>query len=294
MEEANASLIRVHDTPLFKLIEATWIKYDSEISSINIDNDDVLRYVLWCLDGLKDNEGNQVFHKKNMRSSLFKLVRDKNRLTGNNDDLNLVVDAFMAYCLVCLNWAQTEDWVTFMSLYNETFSLIDIKHQKKIETLKNQINEEVFSLDLCKEMKSWIVEYLTNDIFYTKEDAEWYDVEQYIPQDAITGCNVVRNFELTPKEWVDRYHKDIDTIYKENKDALEKHVIKLRDKYTKELSEHKDPKERWRTQFLRKQIYHPEKAWLIGVYSLSKDAIISLFSDDKFSDNIISKAKKEK
>lgn len=110
MADTNLRIRRALDSPLFKLIEETWIDYDSGISSFTVGEADVLRFTLWCVEGLKDNTGNRKRHEEKLRALLFKQIRRSYGTNSQPEELNLLADIIMAYTLECLEWAQTADW----------------------------------------------------------------------------------------------------------------------------------------------------------------------------------------
>lgn len=171
MADANPNRSRQLDSPLFRLIEQTWIDYDSAISSFSFGEENVLRYTLWCVEGLKDNEGDRARHAVKLRALLFQQLR--NGTKGQPEELNLLADIIMAYTLECLEWAQTADWTTFMALYDMVYDSVGSQHKESILKYKKNFNDKVFEMNLCASFKSWIVDYLTNDEFNTDEDAEW-------------------------------------------------------------------------------------------------------------------------
>lgn len=173
MADTNARIKRALDSPLFKLIKETWIDYDSRISFFTVGEEDVLRFTLWCVEGLKDNTGNRKRHTDKLRALLFKQIRQEYVTHCQPEELNLLADVIMAYTMECLEWAQTADWTTFMQLNDEVLDSIDMKDKTSILGYKNTINTKVFEMNLCTEFKEWISDHLTNDVFWTEEDAEW-------------------------------------------------------------------------------------------------------------------------
>lgn len=172
MADTSQSRRRAFDCPLYKLIKETWIDYDSGISSFSISEEDVLCFTLWCVEGLKDNTGDRKRHGEKQRALLFKQIRNRYGPNGQPEELNLLADIIMAYTLECLEWAQTADWTTFMSVYDEAYNSIS-PNKDSILGYKKAFNAKVFEMALCSSFKEWIVDHLTNDVFLTEEDAKW-------------------------------------------------------------------------------------------------------------------------
>lgn len=172
MADTNERKRRALDSPLFKLIEETWIDYDSRITSFSISEEDVFRYTLWCIEGLKDNTGNRKRHGDKLRSLLFQQLRKRYGNKSLPEELNLLADIIVAYTLECLEWAQTADWTAFMTVYDEVRKSV-ITNEESILSCKKALNNKVFEMDLCTSFKQWIEDHLTNDVFLTEEDAEW-------------------------------------------------------------------------------------------------------------------------
>lgn len=185
MADTNERIRRALESPLFKLIEETWIDYDSGISSFNVSDEDVLRYTLWCVEGLKDNTGDRKRHEEKLRPLLFMQIRKRYGSQGQPEELNLLTNIIMAYTLECLEWAQTADWTTFMQVYDKVLDSIYAKDDASILSYKKAFNDKVVKKNLCTEFKEWIADHLTNDEFWTEEDGEW---AEFIPQ---TKVNVV-------------------------------------------------------------------------------------------------------
>lgn len=173
MADTNERIRRALDCPLFKLIEETWIDYDSRISSFSISEEEVLRYTLWSIEGLKDNTGNRKRHEVKLRALLFQQLRKRFGTILKPEELNFLADIIMAYTMECLEWAQTADWTTFMVVYDEVRTSIDHKDEESILGYKKAFNDKVFEMNLCASFKLWIADHLTNEEFLTDEDAEW-------------------------------------------------------------------------------------------------------------------------
>lgn len=288
MADTNERKRRVLDCPLFKLIEETWIDYDSKISSFSIGDEDVFRYTLWCIEGLKDNSGDRERHEDKMRALLFKLIRKGYGAGSQPKDLDLLVDIIMAYTLECLEWAQTADWTSFMSLYDKVSDSI-ASNKEPILTYKKEFNNIVFEKDLCHSFKQWIVDYMTNDEFLTDEDGAWI-VENGPVIDASANDSLDSNtFEMTEEDWVLRYNPKITSKYKENKYLIDK-IKKLRESYLNAIHQ---PERFNRTGFLRDNIFWPKTAWLYEPNVFPAEAIRDMFNDTKFTDKTVSKAKKK-
>lgn len=93
-------------------------------------------------------------------------------------------------------------------------------------------------------------------------------------------------FSVTAERWVELYDSQIDSKLKgEN---LVKHLEKLRLRYTEAKAAKKS---KWRTSFLRDNIFYPKQPWLNDINSFSQKAIEDLFDDEKFDRNAVSRAK---
>lgn len=279
---------RALDSPLFKLIEETWIDYDSRITSFSISEEDVFRYTLWCIEGLKDNSCNRKWHETKMRSLLFQQIRNRYRTKCQPEELNLMADVIMAYTLECLEWAQTADWTTFMSIYEKVLFSIDTD-KEYILGYKKGFNAKVFEMDLCTSFKEWIEDYLTNDVFLTDENTEWIEEEQ-LEKELGSDTNIDSlDYEMTAEEWVNRYESKITSLLKERKYLIGK-IEKLRVSYIDNTKQQKFN----RTRFLRDNIFWPKSPWLKKPIMFPAEAIRDLFNDKNFTDQIVSKAKKKK
>lgn len=181
-EETIPSLTNALETPLFQTIRSIWPQFSSNLSSIRFSNETILMLVLWCLDGLKEEDNE--YHLQNMWYNINNHLKDIafERKNGsiNDEECKNLTNIILAFAIDCLEWSCT---IEFSGFYNRYYSPVrrDPAIKEHFDEIKKYI--DILKNDTLKkhrsaELKKWLMDYLDNDVFYTTEEFEWNDSEE--------------------------------------------------------------------------------------------------------------------
>lgn len=176
-----ASRSKALETPLFSTIESMWPRFSSTMTSVRVPKEKILMLVLWCLDGLKDDEDN--YHLQNMwfnlNNHLMDFAYENRTLSANNEECDKVTNIVLAFAIDCLEWSNTIELSNYYNMYyspvrkNPTI----IEHFDEIKKYIQAIKKDIIKWHRGPELKVWLADYFENDVFYTTEEFEWDDSE---------------------------------------------------------------------------------------------------------------------
>lgn len=274
-------------SPLFQLVDKTWRDFDEEFTApISLKEEDIARYVLWCIENIKGDEEDPAESSRGLRRSIVTLLRDNRCPTEVIESLSNII---CAYVLVCLDsafmYSYRQDIYTLCSVAENS---IKKNYKQEVSERKEKIKQGLLQSRLTSELGEWCAEHLLNDVFLTDEEAEWNveNTSEVVSVSDYTGDS--HTFEMTPDVWVDRYESKITSKFKERAYLIEK-IEKLRKLYIETL---KKPKFN-RTGFLRDNIFWPKSPWLHDPNMFPAEAIRDMFNDTLFRDKTVSDAKKK-
>lgn len=167
----DKSKIHLLDTPLYEKICQEWKHFEQSIEMAEVEEEQMLLYVLWVLDELKSEVRED--YKEFWDDVRHELRRNflNNNFTHTNDDLNLITNLALAFALHLFglllsgNMTRCEQYSHLVNGLNEHWPTVN----------GHMINMEPAT---SHELKEYIRNYFESDIFYTESDeVSWvYDV----------------------------------------------------------------------------------------------------------------------
>ena len=158
------------DSPLYRLVRQCWAPLARDFFSTRVTTDDMVLYVAWSLDSLKENE---TTFAEQMWDSLLSQLRDDNIYNGLNlslPDAERLVSVICAITLLCVGATFTTP-DSLQPLYRQMLRGIQA-HWIEV----NAIDREFSYGDLKADLQQWMSTYWNALHYYTFSDCfAWAD-----------------------------------------------------------------------------------------------------------------------
>ena len=97
MEDVRNNIL---ESPLFEFIEEGWIEWVTGVKTSSVDENDLLLYLIWGLDTLKENEKNVREKYWNLvYSAIYKHLKDRKVEDGDINYLTNLICACTMHCI---------------------------------------------------------------------------------------------------------------------------------------------------------------------------------------------------
>ncbi len=214
MEDVRNNIL---ESPVFEFIEEGWIEWVTGVKTSSVDENDLLLYLIWGLDTLKEND-------KNARKKYWNLVysaiyRHLKERKVEDDDIKYLTNLVCACTLHCLGLNLTGNY-DMQDLYCEVVSGIGEK-LAKVNWLKNKMAVDAGSMPL----KKWVREYMESETFLTISKATaWDDTNVNVDRlpDLVRGGAGVPAVNLTQVN-IGTLHNHPGATYNDNSVSVELH-----------------------------------------------------------------------
>lgn len=212
MEDVRNNIL---ESPVFEFIEEGWIEWVTGVKTSSVDENDLLLYLIWGLDTLKEND-------KNAREKYWNLVysaiyRHLKERKVEDDDIKYLTNLVCACTLHCLGLNLTGNY-DMQDLYCEVVSGIGEK-LAKVNWLKNKMAVDAGSMPL----KKWVREYMESETFLTISKATaWDDTNVDRLPDLVRGGAGVPAVNLTQVN-IGTLHNHPGATYNDNSVSVELH-----------------------------------------------------------------------
>lgn len=212
MEDVKNNIL---ESPVFEFIEEGWIEWVTGVKTSSVDENDLLLYLIWGLDTLKEND-------KNAREKYWNLVysaiyRHLKERKVEDDDIKYLTNLVCACTLHCLGLNLTGNY-DMQDLYCEVVSGIGEK-LAKVNWLKNKMAVDAGSMPL----KKWVREYMESETFLTISKATaWDDTNVDRLPDLVRGGAGVPAVNLTQVN-IGTLHNHPGATYNDNSVSVELH-----------------------------------------------------------------------
>ena len=212
MEDVRNNIL---ESPVFEFIEEGWIEWVTGVKTSSVDENDLLLYLIWGLDTLKEND-------KNAREKYWNLVysaiyRHLKERKVEDDDIKYLTNLVCACTLHCLGLNLTGNY-DMQDLYCEVVSGIGEK-LAKVNWLKNKMAVDAESMPL----KKWVREYMESETFLTISKATaWDDTNVDRLPDLVRGGAGVPAVNLTQVN-IGTLHNHPGATYNDNSVSVELH-----------------------------------------------------------------------
>lgn len=166
-------MIKPADTPLGQFISANFEKFDQDLETNNFMEAELLLYVMYSLDNLKDKDiwesyADSISDK--IRVSAKNYFKQRNILL-NKGDLGTVTDLSCAFTLYCIGLLLDVSW-HYKNLYSRLLNGFGT-YKENVLKLKGKIN----ACDFDASLKSWLQQYMVSEDYYTYSGACQWDEE---------------------------------------------------------------------------------------------------------------------
>lgn len=190
---------RITESPLADFLAREWPSIASKNGSIAVKRDDIFRYLVWTLDGIKAPDNNDPLRLwDNVRTGIHEYYLDK-QAGLSASDIDFIADALCALSLSCLALLMETDQY-YRALY------VKIVHYFKKDRW-DVVKEYMDSIQIVgqsHDLKLWLEEYFKSDLCYTTaEDIEWDNavIENNLEVSPYLNCNsITRNSSKTPSK----------------------------------------------------------------------------------------------
>lgn len=190
---------RITESPLADFLAREWPSIASKSGSIAVKRDDIFRYLVWTLDGIKAPDNNDPLRLwDNVRTGIHEYYLDK-QAGLSASDIDFIADALCALSLSCLALLMETDQY-YRALY------VKIVHHFKKDRW-DVVKEYMDSIQIVgqrHDLKLWLEEYFKSDLCYTTaEDIEWDNdvIENNLEVSPYLNCNsITRNSSKTPSK----------------------------------------------------------------------------------------------
>lgn len=177
MEDARNNIL---ESPVFEFIEDGWIEWVTGVKTSSVDENDLLLYLIWGLDTLKENEKNVREKYWNLvYSAIYKHLKDRKVEDGDINYLTNLICACTMHC-IGLNLAGNYDMQDLFCELNHGFG----DKQAGVRWLKDKMTVDSSSTPL----KEWVRDYMASDIFLTtSKNIAWDDTKVDNLPDLVRG-----------------------------------------------------------------------------------------------------------
>lgn len=187
MEDVRNNIL---ESPVFEFIEDGWIDWVTGVKTSIVDETDVLLYLVWGLDTLKENDKNaRVKYWNLVYTAIYRHLKERK---VEDDDIKYLTNLVCACALHCigLNLAGNYD---MQDLYCEVTEGLG-ENLAGVNWLKNKMVVDAGSTPL----KEWIREYMASDLFLTMSKVTaWDDAKVDNLPDLVRGAGGVPAVNLT-------------------------------------------------------------------------------------------------
>lgn len=157
-------------SPLFSYLKTEWLSLEQKINTVQVQENDLLLYVLWVIDAWKD-ESTCVEMSSKLWDNVWHNLRSiflSEKFTPSNDDMKTMTAIVCALSISCLGLMLSGSPEN-QDLYSRIVNQLG-EHWKDVRSIKNELHHS----DNQLELKGWLSGYFTSDIFYTSaEGLKW-------------------------------------------------------------------------------------------------------------------------
>ena len=181
MEDVRNNIL---ESPVFEFIEDGWIEWVTGLKTSSVDENDILLYVVWGLDTLKENDKNAREKFWNLvYTSIHRHLKDKN---VGDEDYRYLTNLVCACALHCVGLVLAGDY-DMQDLYCEVNRGLS-ENISKVDLLRNRMVVDSESTAL----KDWVRDYMQSDVFLTtSKNMTWDDtVVSNLPDLVRVGTEV--------------------------------------------------------------------------------------------------------
>ena len=177
MEDVKNNIL---ESPVFEFIEEGWIEWVTGVKTSSVDENDLLLYLIWGLDTLKENEKNVREKYWNLvYSAIYKHLKDRKVEDGDINYLTNLICACTMHC-IGLNLAGNYDMQDLFCELNHGFG----DKLAGVKWLKDKMTVDSSSTPL----KEWVRDYMASDIFLTtSKNIAWDDTKVDNLPDLVRG-----------------------------------------------------------------------------------------------------------
>ena len=155
-------------SPLYDFIKVNWRRWEKGIGAVDLQKEDLLLYLMWGLDLLKERDEGICLK---FSEEVFSAVRSKFtrcKYLPNPAGVSHVSNLICASVLHCCSLILSES-LSYLAAYEELLRGFNKdKCRESIEAIRSEFE--------CDEilLKEWMVSYMNSDKYYTsKEEIEW-------------------------------------------------------------------------------------------------------------------------
>ena len=212
MEDVRNNIL---ESPLFEFIEEGWIEWVTALKTSCVDENDILLYVVWGLDTLKENDKSAKEKFWNfVYTSIHRHLKDKN---VKDDDYRYLTNLVCACTLHCIGIVLTGDY-DMQDLYCEVNRGLG-ENISNVNWLRNRMAVDLESTAL----KDWVREYMQSDVFLTtSKNMAWDDTVVSNLPDLVGGGAVTPAVNLTQVN-IGTLHNHPGATYNDNSVSVELH-----------------------------------------------------------------------
>ena len=212
MEDVRNNIL---ESPLFEFIEEGWIEWVTALKTSCVDENDILLYVVWGLDTLKENDKSAKEKFWNLvYTSIHRHLKDKN---VKDDDYRYLTNLVCACTLHCIGIVLTGDY-DMQDLYCEVNRGLG-ENISNVNWLRNRMAVDSESTAL----KDWVREYMQSDVFLTtSKNMAWADTVVSNLPDLVGGGAVTPAVNLTQVN-IGTLHNHPGATYNDNSVSMEVH-----------------------------------------------------------------------
>lgn len=173
-------MVDIHRTPLFAYVKANWPRFCEDIDTAQVDEEDIMLYVVWTLDGLKEHGRDSAFCgalRSSAGSSIRKRFRDSHLSIGQ-DDLKTILDIVGAYVTATLGTTLSGS-PRNMDAYSNFYASMTGETRMRAMRCSGKLCDAYGFENLQK----WMYDYMETPSYLTMGDTmEWDEEETGAPQ----------------------------------------------------------------------------------------------------------------
>ena len=200
---------RILESPLWPLVRTRWIDWEQKILSMQVDDAELLLYLVWALDTIKAQDERTL---RNFRGSVYGAIRKRSierNFAAPKEDINYVSNLVCACCLFCFGLTLTESDDN-RRVYSELVGGM-VACWPAIRGIKNSIEID----GNTQVLKDWMVAYMKNDEYFTLSDViEWDDGHTSVLSNFIGRRNQVLN--VTINNNIEKFENQSGAVFNDN------------------------------------------------------------------------------
>lgn len=167
MEDVRNNIL---ESPVFEFIEDGWIDWVTGVKTSSVDETDVLLYLVWGLDTLKENDKNaRVRYWNLVYTAIYRHLKERK---VEDDDIKYLTNLVCACTLHCVGLNLAGNY-GMQDLYCEVTEGLGV-NLSGVNWLKNKMAVDSGSSPL----KEWVMDYMASDMFLTMSKATAWDDEK--------------------------------------------------------------------------------------------------------------------